>query len=259
MRKMEVTGAQVKGFKLSDDKKTGYLTVVSTVFKNKTKHSIWICTILKDKLLETYQANPIKGGINLGGSFDVSSYTDNTGNLQPRVCVVADWMEANEAYGSGLLRVTLTKMRLSEDLRGTNDVRYAKGVYNYTTVDKALWCDLSFWSDIASRAESMKLKKGSTFDVDATFDVEVNKKDGKQYLNVLLSVKDLSYAALPPKAKDDTASATPAAAPAEKPSTVTNEAPASNQPAPSTDNSVEQETPVNETTLTEEISENSFF
>lgn len=266
MRKMEITGAQVKGFKLNDEGTEGSLTVVTTVYKNKTtKNTLWLYVSLRGNALATYQKNPINGGINLGGTFDVDSYTGKDGKLYPRIKIMADWIEPAKAYGSGLMRVSFVSGRLAEDLRVKENVSYAKMAYNYTTVDKTMWCDLVFWGDMAKRAEAMKLKKGSTIDLDASFDVEINTKDDKQYMNIILNVRDVYYTALPPKSKEEPApSATPETETSkEQPETsAPNPTPAAqqpiSQPAPSTETPVAQET-TNETTLSGEPEENDFF
>lgn len=254
MRKMTVTGAQVKGFKLSDKGDTGFLTIVSTIYKNKSKRSLWMAVQLKDDLLKSYQAKPIEGGINVEGEFNVSSYTDGNGKLCPRISIKASSIEANDGYGSGLLQVTLTKARLAEDLRITENAAYAKMAQNNDFDDKAMWCDLSFFNNLKVRAESMKLKKGSTCDLTAEFDAVVNSKDDKQYLNILLNVINIYYSALPPKEQQEPAPQQPAApnptpAPTQTPTT----------PAPSAAMPAEQETAIEESELSGEPTENDFF
>lgn len=253
MRKMEITGGQVKNFQLSEKGDVGYLTVAATIYKNKAKHSLWICAVLKDKLLENYQNNPITGGINMGGTFDVSSFTDKQNNMHPKIYIILDWYEEAKAYGSGLLRISLSEARLAEDLREKEGVSYAKLAYNYANSDKTLWCDTSFWGDQARNAKAMKLKKGSAVDIDANFDVEINSKDDKQYLNVLLTVNKVAYSALPEKPKDEApkANSTPAAPTEAAPATTTT-------PAPQPDTSVAQETTLEEP-ISGEPGENDFF
>jgi hypothetical protein len=249
MRKITITGAQAKGFKLNEKGDAGFLTVVATIFKNKTKRSLWFVVQLKDNILAEYQKNPITGGVNVEGEFNVSSYTDNSGNLCPKIAIKATSLEANEGYGSGLLTVRLTKIRLADELRISQSAAYAKMVQNNDYDDKAMWCDASFYDSMKTRAEQMKLKKGSTCDLDAEFDVQVNEKDGKQYLNILLNVISIVYAALPPKT-------TQTPAPQKPP--VAEEPVMESQPAPST-TPVAQETTIEESELSGEPSENDFF
>lgn len=202
MRKMELTSGQVKGFRLSEDGNVGFLTVLATTYKGKNKHNIWISAILKNNLLAAYQENPIEGGINLGGTFDVTSFRDSSKQLHPKVYIAVDWYEPAKAYGTGLLRVSFSEVHLTEDLREYEASAHAKMVYNYpNSPDRAMWCDLTFWNDMVRRAKTMKLKKGSTVDLDAEFDVEISTKDDKQYLNIGLIVSQIKYSALPVKPK----------------------------------------------------------
>lgn len=221
MKSMIITGAQLKNFKVSQ-KGDGFLSVVKTTYKNKQQKGHFIGVILSGERLEEFQSSGITVGKGLnicGGDVTISQTTDKDGSIRPQIILKNPNVEEAQASGSGLLQVIFTNVRITEEPVEKDNCVNCKAVINYKegSEDKAMWLYLTFWGDKASRAKAMKLKKGSTIDIDADIDVSIYTDDnGNNYLNIYLNANNMSYSAIPKSTETPapTAPATPVAQPA---------------------------------------------
>lgn len=215
MNGIVLTGGQLKGFQINE-KGEGMLSIFRTSFKNGQTKGTYIGVILSEQYLEEYQKNPISvgDGVNLiGGSVYIGSKKDQNGKLRPTIQIMNPQVEHAKGNGSGLYKLCLTDVRITEDFVERNNVTNAKAVYNLKVGDKdfPMWFYLSFWNDRTNRVKAMKLKKGSTIDISAQVDVDIftNESTGKEYLNISLNVDDIAYTALPKKEHKPSESAKP--------------------------------------------------
>ena len=218
MRNLIVTGAKMNGFKINQ-KGEGLVSVVKTTYRNKQQKGTFIGIVLTGENLDKFKANPIPvgKGVNIsGGTVSIGIVSDKEGNVKPQIIVRDPDIEEANAYGSGLFHVLLTHVRITEDIQEKDNCVNCKAVMNYSEngTDKAMWLYLTFWGDRATRAKAMKLKKGSSIDIDAEIDVSIYSDNGNNYLNIYLTVDDIAYTAID---KNNSAPATPNPAPAAPP------------------------------------------
>lgn len=150
--------------------------------------------------------------VQLMGTFDYA-VAQNNGKDYLNIMMNVQSVEYARGSNGGLLSVVLSNVGAVSDILDSNGHKYVRCVFSTKSGDNAedkRWGTLFLSDELASRAQAMKIAKGSQMDIIATPRIELSEYNGKTQVNATYNVVALEYANSSGKKKDEGSSASSA-------------------------------------------------